>query len=159
MKKLVVFRLYDPSYSNNSEYGNKETLSAVLLDDNTLTYILYSGWQDSGTPMSISNLQLKQSLPLSISGFKRTFELTKKIVEILKTGVGSHAVHVTSILNEIAKPKKPSKPNQKLVNAVIEDLKRGFTVGDYTVLEELLFFIPKKNLIQALPEEDWKKYL
>jgi len=156
MKKLIVFRLYDPSYGRK---GNPETLSVVLLDDNTLTYILYSGWQDSGTPFSISNLQLKQSLPLSISGFKRTFELAKKITEILMTGVGSHVVSECNILNEIRKPSKPRKPNQKLVDAVIEDLKRGFTVGDYTVLEELLFFIPKKNLIQALPEEDWKKYL
>ena len=30
--------------------------------------------------------------------------------------------------------------------------------GDYTVLDELLHFIPKENLIQALPEEKWEKY-
>ena len=47
---------------------------------------------------------------------------------------------------------------QKIVDAVIEDLKKSFETGDYTVLEELLFMIPKNNLIQALPEEDWHKF-
>lgn len=47
---------------------------------------------------------------------------------------------------------------QKLIDAVIEDLKNGFTYGDYTVLDELLHFIPKKKLIQALPEEQWEEH-
>jgi len=46
----------------------------------------------------------------------------------------------------------------KLIDAVIEDLKPGFEYGDYTVLEELLGFIPTENLIQALPEEEWKNW-
>ena len=50
------------------------------------------------------------------------------------------------------------KTKQKLVDAVIDDLKKSFELGDYTVLDELLHFIPKKNLIQALPEEEWNKY-
>jgi hypothetical protein len=50
------------------------------------------------------------------------------------------------------------KTKQEIVDAVIDDLKKGFEVGDYTVLEELLFFIPRKNLIQALPEEEWKSF-
>jgi len=50
------------------------------------------------------------------------------------------------------------KTKQELVDAVIDDLKKSFEHGDYTVLEELLFFIPKQNLIQALPEEDWKRF-
>lgn len=44
---------------------------------------------------------------------------------------------------------------QQLIDAVIEDLKKGFAVGDYTVLDELLHFIPKKKLIHSLPEEQW----
>lgn len=49
---------------------------------------------------------------------------------------------------------------QKLIDAVIEDLKENsFKHEDYTVLDELLSFIPVKNLIQALPEEQWDKYL
>lgn len=47
---------------------------------------------------------------------------------------------------------------QKLVDAVIEDLKDSFKHKDYTVLDELLKFIPTKNLIQALPEEQWTNY-
>lgn len=53
---------------------------------------------------------------------------------------------------------KKEKVNQKLVDAVIEDMKKNFAVGDYTVLDELLKFIPKVNLLQALPEEDWSKF-
>jgi len=47
---------------------------------------------------------------------------------------------------------------QQLVDAVIEDLKRGFEKGDYTVLDELLNKLPVKTLVQALPEEDWQVY-
>jgi len=50
------------------------------------------------------------------------------------------------------------KTKQEIVDAVIDDLKKGFEYGDYTVLEELLFFIPRKNLIQALPEEQWSEF-
>lgn len=56
----------------------------------------------------------------------------------------------------MAKKRKPTK--QQLIDAVIEDLKKGFEYGDYTVLDELLHFIPKKFLIGALPEEEWEKY-
>lgn len=47
---------------------------------------------------------------------------------------------------------------QQLVDAVIEDLKKGFEKGDYTVLDELLNMLPVKKLVQALPEEDWQVY-
>jgi len=30
--------------------------------------------------------------------------------------------------------------------------------GDYTSIDELLGFIPNKNLIGFLPEEEWEKY-
>lgn len=47
---------------------------------------------------------------------------------------------------------------QDLIDEVIEDLKEQFSKGDYTVLEELLFFIPVENLIHSLDEEKWYKY-
>ena len=47
---------------------------------------------------------------------------------------------------------------QILIDAVIEDLKKSFEQGDYTVLDELLQMIPTKNLIQALPESEWEKW-
>lgn len=47
---------------------------------------------------------------------------------------------------------------QILVDAVIEDLKKGFELGDYTVLDELLNMLPVKRLVQSLPEEEWEKY-
>jgi predicted RNA-binding Zn-ribbon protein involved in translation (DUF1610 family) len=47
---------------------------------------------------------------------------------------------------------------QPLVDAVIVDLKKGFDKGDYTVLDELLMMLDNESLVQALPEEDWKKF-
>lgn len=47
---------------------------------------------------------------------------------------------------------------QVVVDAVIEQLKEDFLTGDYTVLEELLFFIPKKNLVESLSEDEWEKF-
>jgi hypothetical protein len=160
-KNLIIFRLYDRNYC---EKGNPETLVVYLGEDNVIRYSLYGGWQDSGMGYAISSLQLKESLPMNPALFRNTEELRLRINAILRTVCGSHDVHSYEILNELKeKPKvkrtrKPSKPNQKLVDAVIEDLKESFAFGDYTVLEELLFFIPKDNLIQALPEELWEKF-
>lgn len=47
---------------------------------------------------------------------------------------------------------------QVIVDDVIEELKKDASIGDYTILDELLKMIPVKNLIQALPEEVWEKY-
>lgn len=47
---------------------------------------------------------------------------------------------------------------QELVDAVIEDLKKSFKYGDYTVLDELLKKLPLETLVQSLPEEDWEKF-
>ena len=47
---------------------------------------------------------------------------------------------------------------QELVDEVIESLKEDFKSGDYTVLEELLKFIPMKNLVQSLEKKKWSKY-
>ncbi len=61
--------------------------------------------------------------------------------------------HVCLVCGQTTKTTK-----QNLVDAVIEDLKKGFAAGDYTVLDELLHFIPNDDLIHALPEEEWKKW-
>lgn len=47
---------------------------------------------------------------------------------------------------------------QILIDAVIKRLMEDFNQNDYTVLEELLGFIPNENLIQSLPEEQWKDF-
>jgi len=65
-----------------------------------------------------------------------------------------------SLVQEAIKEAKDTQTElkQKLVDDVIEDLKKSFNHGDYTVLDELLKFIPSHNLIQALPEEKWADY-
>ena len=48
---------------------------------------------------------------------------------------------------------------QALVDKVIDDLKSDFESGDYTVLDELLKFIPCKNLMLSLKnEEEYRDY-
>jgi hypothetical protein len=100
-KLLIAFRLHDPSYTRNGQYGNKESLFVTLREDNVLSYSLFGGWQDSGTGFCISNLQLKESLPLNPKPFKTTKNLKDRISEILATGVGSHAIATVEILNSI----------------------------------------------------------
>jgi hypothetical protein len=56
------------------------------------------------------------------------------------------------------KEKKAKKAKISLIDAVIEEIKQDVKDGDLTVLEELLKFIPEANLLQALPEEQWKHY-
>lgn len=48
--------------------------------------------------------------------------------------------------------------NQALVDAVIEELKKDFAVGDYTVIEEILFNTRRNTLLHSLPEERWKEF-
>lgn len=47
---------------------------------------------------------------------------------------------------------------QKLADAVLEELKKDFASGDFTVIDDLLKRIPFKDLIQALPEEQWNQH-
>jgi hypothetical protein len=97
-KTLIIYRLYDPTYG---ESGNSKTLSVYLNEDNTIGYSYYGGWQNSGMGFSISNMQLKKSLPINSYAFKNTKQLDSFIQEILRTGVGSCKVKTYEILNEL----------------------------------------------------------
>lgn len=52
----------------------------------------------------------------------------------------------------------PTDDDQPLVDEVIEQIKKDVHDGDFTVIDELLKFIPKKYLIGSLPEERWKEF-
>ena len=97
-KLLIIFRLFDRTYGPQ---GNQKTLSVFLRPDNTIGYSFYGGWQNSGTPFSISNLQMQESLPIGTRGFKKVGNLQKKIASCLATGVGSHHIKGFEILNDI----------------------------------------------------------
>lgn len=45
-----------------------------------------------------------------------------------------------------------------LINRVVEQIKRDIEQNDETALCELLSFVPVKNLVQYLPEEEWTKF-
>lgn len=90
IRRLLQFRLYDPSYTRpNGEKRNLKTLSVYLREDNTIGYSFYSDWLDSGTGFSISNLQLKRSLPSHRNQFNNIKALEAEIRSCLSTGVGT----------------------------------------------------------------------
>jgi hypothetical protein len=97
-KLLIIYRLFDPAYGPQ---GNPKTLSVFLRPDNTLGYSYYGGWQNSGTPFAISNMQLKESLPMGVRNFKKVEDLQEKIASILATGVGSRRIKELEILNDL----------------------------------------------------------
>lgn len=97
-KRLIIYRLHDTTYGQG---GNAKTLSVRLAEDNVLSYSYYGGWQDSGMGFSISNMQLKESLPMAPRNFKSVEELNRKIQSILRSGVGSSEVASYEILNDL----------------------------------------------------------
>jgi hypothetical protein len=44
--------------------------------------------------------------------------------------------------------------NAKLINDVIEQIKRDFEIGDSTAVVELLADLPRESLLAYLPEDD-----
>lgn len=46
----------------------------------------------------------------------------------------------------------------KLVERVIDQIKKDIQEGDETAIVELLWSTPVKNLIAYLPEEEWKEF-
>ena len=47
---------------------------------------------------------------------------------------------------------------QELIYDVIDRIKFDLLSGDETAIDELLNFVPNKNLVWFLPERDWEKY-
>ena len=46
----------------------------------------------------------------------------------------------------------------KLLDAVIDQIREDFSYGYSEAVYELLSFIPVKNLVHYLPEEDWEQF-
>jgi len=66
------------------------------------------------------------------------------------SGATGFMVELHQHLKEFLKPKEEAY--QKLVDDVIENIKKDIADGDVTVLEELLKFIPEEYLKGSLPE-------
>ena len=47
----------------------------------------------------------------------------------------------------------------KLIDKVIEYIKRDLEYSDTTAIHALLTFCPTKNLVSFLPEEEWDNFL
>jgi len=117
MKRIIIYRLYDSAYG---EQGNAKTLSVLLREDNTLSYIYYGGWQDSGMGFCLTNMQLSKSFPISISKFKNSNELHEEIKSVLATGLGANKISSYEILNEL-KQNKPTTINVKTLYYYSDD--------------------------------------
>ena len=53
---------------------------------------------------------------------------------------------------------KSPKGKQDLIEIVIDQLRLDVRCGELEAIEELLGFLPNVNLIEYLPEEDWKQF-
>lgn len=151
-KTLIILRLYDLSYSTLGTYGNKESLRVSLGEDNVLTYSLFGGWQDTGTRFSISNLQLKESLPLNPKEFMNVGKLDDKVRSILATGVGSHTVYKSEILNELETKSKNDEVYRTLtlleaqLGALGEDIPKHLRAKLSSDLDTELFVMKVKAM-------------
>ena len=47
---------------------------------------------------------------------------------------------------------------EQLIDAVINQIIADYNDGDMSAVCELLMYIPKENLLQFLPEEQWSKF-
>ena len=50
---------------------------------------------------------------------------------------------------------KPSEPKQKLLDAVIKQIRKDIKGVDETAIEELISTLPHDRLVGFLPEEQW----
>lgn len=50
------------------------------------------------------------------------------------------------------------KDKQELIDIVIDQIKLDVHCGELEALEELLGFMPNVNLIEYLPEGEWKQF-
>lgn len=53
---------------------------------------------------------------------------------------------------------KSPKSKLELIEAVMQQIKVDVDCWDIESLEEMLMFMPAVNLIEYLPEEDWKQF-
>ena len=53
---------------------------------------------------------------------------------------------------------KSPKSKEDLIEKVLEQIIVDVHCGDSEAIEELLSFCPIENLIEYLPEEDWKQF-
>ena len=45
------------------------------------------------------------------------------------------------------------------IDAVLDEMRNAFAIEDLEAIDELLRFIPRINLVQYLPEEEWEKWM
>ena len=53
---------------------------------------------------------------------------------------------------------KPLKTKEQLIETAVRQIELDVHCGDVEAIEELLSFLPNVNLIEYLPEEDWKQF-
>lgn len=51
-----------------------------------------------------------------------------------------------------------ASPEEALISRALEHVKADVKAGDVSAVYELLRFIPRENLIEYLPEEEWSNF-
>lgn len=91
---LLNYKMKDP-------FGNKESLKVYLKDDNTLRYNLHSGWGPTGIRFALTNLILKDELPISINKFDTVGDLGGDILYRVKRACTNF--HEFEVINHFPK--------------------------------------------------------
>jgi len=128
-KLLLVFRLFDPTYGSE---GNPKTLTVRLNDDRSLGYHYYSGWQSQGMGFSISNMQMTESLPMTVRGVTSIEKLQAKVQYALDSGCGVSVkdVEIINDLTAIASLSAKVHYTPEEINTIRENaLIKGFEAG------------------------------
>lgn len=136
-QRLLQFRL-------TTGLENKRSLLVGLRPDNTFTYDLHSGWQETGTPHSLENLQLDDPLPLRGQDYNVTSDLQDDIESVLEGSVATIEDSVVlnnqvpSQSNESSYWDKVDRLARDVTEQVRNDLKNGVYDDQDTAISENL---------------------
>lgn len=89
------------------------------------------------------------------------FQIIKKFTpeELLEKGnLNEELIRSKRMMGIVEGLNLPKRQTKDLIDRVIEEIKMSIQMGDIDALDELLQFIPKENLLNFLPEEEWNEY-
>lgn len=98
MKKTIV--VIRTSYQSNPKIMKDLTVWVRENEDTTLDYEIFNGWQPSGSPYPMNQLNNIDPLPITTQGFMSTSKLVDEIISILSQ-LENRKVESYQIINQI----------------------------------------------------------
>lgn len=80
-----------------------------------------------------------------------------KLVSLMNDSLDATAVGFSPVIESYSLPK--TKPDRKIIDAAIAQIKSDVATGDLTAIEELLRYVPRANLVSFLSDETQLKRL